>query len=139
MRSFFGILFICIITLSSCSKCNDDIPFEGFDIAIVDDLKNSLIGEKGRYQIEDFKIEVSGSNIVYGHYIKNDITYFLVDYSMLDNSNVSTSIELSQNYSIPLEFVITKDFDSCYPHNDLTGLSIDGELYDLQEQILVFQ
>lgn len=128
------------VIFSSCSKCNDEvIPFEGFDIAVVDDLKQSLIGPDKRYQIEDIVLEVEGVNIIYGNYNKNGIYYFLVDFSTLDGNDVVTELQLSKGYSIPMTFNISKDNTHCFAHNDLNDLVIDGNKYELREQILVFQ
>lgn len=142
MKIKLAILFIIITSflMSSCNKCGDtDIPFEGFDVAVVDELKQSLVGPDKRYQVEDVMLEVDGENIIYGYYEKNNIYYFLIDYSQLKNMNAECKLMLSQNTFIPIDFTITKDFSHCYPHNVLSQLTIDGLEYELREQILIYK
>lgn len=126
--------------LTGCNECNDvDIPFEGFDIAVVDQLKESLIGPDKRYKVEDVALNVNGENIVYGYYEKNDVYYFLVDYSKLENMDADAKFILSENQFIPVNFTINKNLTHCYPYNELTDLTIDGKKFEMKEQILVFK
>ena len=140
LRHTILLLSSILVLLSSCSKCNDEIiPFEGFDVAIVDDLTESLVGPDKRYQIEDVTLMVEGIDLNLGHYKKDDIYFFLVAFSSLNTLDVSTEITLSKSYSIPIRFDIYTDYAHCFPHNDLNNLLINGNKYELREQIYVYQ
>ncbi len=126
------------LVYTSCGKCyNESESFEGFDLAVVDNLGNTLLGQNNRYDINDVHLMIDELDLIYGYYKANEIYYFLVDYGQLQPGDYSGYLELRENETIPVTLNLTWEEDTCFPHNDLSKLNFEGEDYEVDEEYKV--
>ena len=126
------------LVYTSCGKCyNESESFEGFDLAVVDNLGNSLLGVNSRYDIDNVHFMIDDIDLIYGYYKSNEIYYFLIDYSGLQPGTYSGQLQLHENENIVIELKLSWDDDTCFPHNDIDKLAIEGEEYEVNEDYKV--
>lgn len=133
-------LLLGFLGLQSCSECYDQtVPYEEFDFAIVNELRENLVGPNARYDIEDIRFEVEGSDIIIGNYIKDDIQFFIVDYSQLSESDLEARLFISDESFLATSLRVKSIRNSCFPHNTVEDLVVDGQELEVKEQILIFK
>ncbi len=124
---------------TSCGKCyNETEAYEGFDLALVDNQGNSILGTSSRSNIEDAQFIVNDVDISTGYYQgSNGIYYLIVDYSRIQPGQYYAEFYTGEFDYLLVDIEIKWNDHDCFPHNSIERFNENNTVYSLNENYII--